>query len=280
MAIEKGKSGEVIPEEVQKKILVELMDLIMERCEKLSIKCMLIWGTLLGAVRHHGFIPWDDDIDVMMKRDEYEVFKESILNEPLADNVRFTDHDYPISKFNPNRVGKIGRSDTVIHYEGYGKKYENILAVDVFAMDIVPSIDDGYYDFVKECHETVDEINRIIYIPSKDKGFLHRMISSILKKIRYAKNYKRLQKKRTEQALRFKGMNTGFVGFPDNFDGGGVILPAEAVRDVTKLSFEGKEYYVPIGYDEILRITYGDYMQLPPEEQRKSRHDYKDTLWR
>lgn len=278
--IPKGKSGEDIPEELQKKILLEILDLIMERCDKLGLKCMLTWGTLLGAARHKGFIPWDDDVDVMMTRDEYEIFKGDVLKKPLADNVVFTDPDHPISRFNPYRVGKIGRSDTVIHYDGYGREFELILSIDVFPLDIVPPPEKEFWEYANESAAIVQEINRIIYLPNKDKGAVHYALSLLRKKFSYYKDYKRLLKKRGEIALRFKGKDTGYVGTPDNFDGIGVPFPSGVVADVVKLEFEGKMYNAPVGYDTLLRLTYGDYMQLPPVEQRVSRHDYADTRWR
>ena len=280
MLTEKGRSGEDIPEELQKKMLLEVLDLIMERCEKLGLKCMLTWGTLLGAVRHKGFIPWDDDIDVMMTRDEYEILKEDVLKKPLADNVVFTDPDHPVSRFNQNRAGKIGRSDTVIHHPAFGRKYELILAIDVFPLDIVPPPGNGFREYADENAAIVQEINRIIYLPNKDKGAIHYALSLLRKKLSFYKDYKRLQKKREEIALRYRGKDTGYVGTPDNFDGIGVPFPSSVVADIVKLPFEGKMYNAPVGYDELLRITYGDYMQFPPVEQRVSRHDYSDTRWR
>ena len=278
--IQKGRSGEDIPEELQKKMLLEVLDLIMERCDKLGLKCMLTWGTLLGAVRHKGFIPWDDDIDVMMTRDEYEILKNDVLKKPLEDNVIFTDPYHPISRFNPYRVGKIGRSDTVIHYPGYGKEFELILAIDVFPLDHVLPPDEGFWDNANENVALVQEINKIIYLPDKAKGPVHYVLSLLKKRFKYYLKYKSLLKKREEIALRYKEKDTGFVGTPENFDGIGIPFPVSDIAEVIKMEFEGRMINVPIGYDDLLRRTYGDYMKLPPVEQQVSWHHYSDTRWR
>ena len=282
MSIKRGESGEAISEEIQKEMLIEMLDAIMERCEEKGWKCMLTWGTLLGAVRHHGFIPWDDDIDVMMSREDYEAFRKDVLEHPLAENSIFIDPDHPVSDFLPYMAGKIGRSDTVIHYPGYGKKFELIVSIDIFPMDNVPDDDEILNAYFNESREVVQAINRIIYLPAKSLNPIHYVISYLRKFIWKKLFYKKLINDRKELAVRYRNAKTNRIGFPANFDGGcpSTCIRKECIKDVIKLPFNGKEYNVPVGYDEILRNTYGDYMQLPPEDKRVSWHDYSEVLWR
>ena len=275
--------GLTITDEEQKSILLSILESIDARCKKKKYTYWLFWGTLLGVIRHKGMIPWDDDIDIAMPRKDYEAFKADILNNPLAENIVFVDREHPVKGFYPNSFGKIGRSDTVIKYPGYGNEYETIVSIDVFPMDGIPEDLIERNNLADRLDEMTDGINRCVFMPNREERSAVRYALALLRRrLRLIFLYKkRLKEKNSIIESFYKFNESAYCGFPSNINvrGRRLVFRKEWFKTVY-MEFEGGMWPVPAGYDDILEIVFPDYMKLPPEEERVSHHDYSSVEWR
>ncbi len=274
--------GEKISSDTQKRIIMELLDLFTDYCETEGYRYFLCWGTLIGAVRHKGFIPWDDDIDVGMPRSDYEKFKQDMLNKPIADNVHFVDFEHPVSSFYPYHFAKLCRSDTVETLSTLGKDFELELGIDIWPYDGFPSDEKEKEAYDIENDALSLDIDRCIYMPDKKgkSGFVYSLYL-LRRRLRLLFKYKGLMRKREKLLLRYDFDSSEICGNPANL---GHNAKKRGFRrelyETMKVPFEGRLCRIPIGYDEMLKGLYGDqYMLIPPEEGRWA-HDYDDVVWR
>lgn len=261
-------------DELKKKQL-EILDVVMKFCNENGIKCWLNGGTLLGAVRHKGYIPWDDDIDLGMLRPDYDRF----MNEFNGWNPRYEFRSIENDPEFEFAFGKVFDNETVLH-EPFGDLTDLAVNVDIFPMDNAPDDEKKVQDIYKENHSCNVAVNIL------RKGIFGPVPGSITRRI-CIRGYRLLWmaahlfpsksarfsylKKIAENSKRYANENTEKVG---NFFGGQrVACRREILSNLTELEFEGKMYKAPVGYDEWLTLLYGDYMTPPPPEKRTSGHD-------
>lgn len=261
----------------KQRVALNVLIFFKEFCESHNIRFFLAYGTLLGAVRHNGFIPWDDDVDVMLLRDDYYKFIKVWSNEahPFYKFVSMdTNKDYfaPLAKMYDNRtllVQEYGQ----IEKEKYG------IYIDIYVIDKLP---DNYSD-AATLYSKSQKIR-------KQWGMAVRKFSapsrSFVKKIcripymaickLYGTHY--FMRKYNQLAQSYKNLETHHLGIiiygegisKEYFSTSMFIHPA-------KVSFEGTEFLAPTDVDKYLTQMYGDYMKLPPVEERKV-HPNK-TYW-
>lgn len=247
---------------IQLEILVEF-DRI---CTKYNINYSIDGGTLLGAVRHKGFIPWDDDIDIIMMRDEYERFfnicKKELDEERFFLQEHRTDPCY--------RVGytRIRRKNTVYVRAGQEKmKHKTGVLIDIFVLDNAPST-----FLVKYLHRALCFCFRKILWSATGrivtKNILIRAVYAIISLIpakfsfwgfnALAKHYNKKQTKLVKHyAMTYP--NPKINGFG---------TPADLMNEFTRVEFEGHMFMAVADYHRYLTLLYGDYMVLPPPEKR------------
>ena len=250
-----------------KLIQIGILDYVSEFCDNNNIKYWIDSGTLLGAIRHKGYIPWDDDIDIGMLREDYEKFIK-IFNK---NNSHYKLYCNELDKKCPYALGKVMDIDTVL-YEPNEDGVKIAINIDIFVYDNAP-------ETLEETNKLYDLRDRYNYLRMyqnfsymKYDFFRNiyikilRFILSFLPKGYFAKKMIELSKKNVSN-------NTGKVG---NFLGCTRIHSNKsALAEITKVEFEGKKYNAPKGYDEWLTDFYGDYMKLPPEEKRVGHHYFK-----
>lgn len=247
----------------------DILEIIGKFCQKHQIKYSLYAGTLLGAVRHGGFIPWDDDVDVFMERNEYNRFLELWEKE----NVQ----GYCLQGTNkPNYSGlshsKIRKDGTILaSFEEMKADGHHGIWVDIFPFDKVPT------DKKKRKKFLFKAKLRMVYtrgVPFTKGGFLLKLISKILL-IPSRKRQLKIRNKLERQIIDgYKDLTSGYeymsLASAENFK---TFYPAEVIEKISAISFENKSYSAVEDYDKMLSIQYGDYTKLPPEEQRICKHN-------
>lgn len=253
-------------EELRKVQMVQL-ELLLEVdriCKKCDIHYNIIAGTLLGAIRHDGYIPWDDDADVALLRDEYEKFRTACETE--LDTTRFYFQDHRNTSGYRWGYGKLRRKDTRFLRENQEHMpYEQGIFIDVFPLDAVP---DNYLlrslkNFECFCIRKVlwSEVGKIA-----DKSAVKRAWFYLLSKIPdkwvfgYYENVINKVHKLDSQWVRI-------LMFPTPNKEWGYLR--KWYENSTDIVFEGITFQGIAEYDEYLSFKFGNYMELPPEEKRK-----------
>lgn len=253
-----------------KQLQIEILNVVHEFCVENNINYFLDCGTLIGAIRHKGYIPWDDDIDVGMLRVEYEKFVR-LFNTNVR-NKRYKLLCVEIDDTYSYAFGKVIDTETVLYEpDKQGKK----IAVNV---DVFP-YDNASNDNTKvKLHYKKRDFWRALNIAHSqrndvEKGFLRALAFNTLHllTIPFSKNY--FARKMSNNAQRYNHSETGRVG---NFTGYTVMIcDKDVFSSYIDWEFERKKYKIPIGYDKWLKASYGDYMRIPPPEKRQSTHHFE-----
>ena len=245
----------------------EILDEIHRVCTENGLRYSLAYGTLLGAVRHQGFIPWDDDIDIMMPREDYDRLREiwSTKAKPgfiLEDETMFDDY--------VNNFAKVRKDHTTfLQFEGERtSKYHTGFYVDVFPGDrVAPKVIRRkiQYGAFALC---------LLYNRSYSSGAsgMKGLTEKILLKVVPQKYHNRLSNYIGRFSRRWNNNQHAQIVFPNDPTSIVRYYPCDLFEGLVKLPFQGKEYNVFKDYDDILRLRYGDYMQMPPMEERVWRH--------
>lgn len=256
---------------------LEALRTIISVCEKCNIEYFLIAGSVLGAIRHDGFIPWDDDIDIGMTRDNYRRFlKEApaLLPEKYYLQTPYND------KNNPYFYSKLRINGTkVVEYCNRKIDMHHGVYVDIFPLDEVP--DDEQLN--KAQHEKVQKLIRLfslrqvpdisdkpITIPDKLKGIFRRLLYYVARIIPYGYLIDKLEKEFT----KYNGTeqkNFACLNYPKRETN--YVLKTD-LYPLTNHIFDGLMVKIPYNYDTYLKTHYKDYMKLPPEDQRFGHKPY------
>lgn len=240
-------------------VLLEMLTQIDEICKRHSINYSLSSGTLLGAVRHKGFIPWDDDLDLMFLRNEYEKFL-NIPKEEFAHYGLTLQKEY--DKVWPLTFSKVRKDNTT-----YIEKGPDIIPgahlgvyIDIFPVD-------NLYDDDFLAHLQWDVFHLLVAKTLGARGYktnlLNKKIALFVSK--HLPTAPMLSFVKAEKESQSKGVHI-FLGA--SVDREKSIYPREMFEEYTNIEFEGKNFPVIKDYKKYLEITYGNYMELPPEKDR------------
>ena len=244
------------------KLQLEILDTVDGICKKNNIKYFLSGGTLLGAIRHKGFIPWDDDIDLWMTRKNYDKFYK-LIKTVLPKEYFAMDYYYDINC--PISILKIEKKGTrYIEEEFKNIPIEQGIYIDIFPLD---NIWEPLYKLQTAIFIKMQAI-RDFKLKGVDGGE-----HQALKKVLYAAIPLKLCRFITERTMRF--FNIFPTGKLNQLCHRGRLWPkftAQEVDDLIETEFCGKEYPIPRNYDSILKRCYGDYMKLPDIEKQQPTH--------
>lgn len=252
-----------------KKIQIQILDVVDTYCRNNKVNYWIDTGTLLGAVRHKGYIPWDDDIDLGMLRKDYEVFVEKFnkSNNRYKCCTMENTYDFPFA------FAKVMDTETVLYEPNKEEGIKLSINIDIFVYDNAPDDVEQLKAMYDDRDKNINWYRRRI-LPkwtsgSKIKKIIRYIFCLLLKIVPRHFFVNKINK----NIKQYDETDTGYVG---NFTSDSKILCSkEAFDSFIDIEFEGKKYKAPIGYDKWLRAFYGDYMQLPPVEKRVSRHSFE-----
>jgi len=267
--VEQNNTEIILSDQELRKLQLDLLEMLIEVdriCRKYQIAYSLDGGSLLGAVRHGGFIPWDDDVDVIMRRKEYQRFYKACKRE--LDQKRFTLQEYRTDKNYRWGYAKLRRKGT--EFVRLGQEHMQStrgIFLDIFVVDNVP---DGY--ILRRLHYMACYvIRKLLY---SELGM--KEASSGLKRKWFGCLYRVVPRDtifswRNRIAGRCNRKRTTLVShmtYP--YPHGKYGMPAECFDEMMDMQFEGYSFRVFKEYDNYLRELYGDYRKLPPKEERKA----------
>ena len=248
-----------------------IMEYIHETCQKIGVKYFLAYGSLIGAVRHKGFIPWDDDMDICMLREDYEKLQDYLIANPderyevmsYKNNLNYV---YPFMKVQDNHTYLLEEDVRIDSNMGI---YVDIFPVDGYENDA--NFKNKMTKLIKKRQLSCYTFKGI----TNTKSVLNSLIRYISVIIFYFTNTNKYVAQIEELAKSRKVSDYEEVDYLIYKDMNKPVWRREWLEQVTTGTFEGKKFTIPKKYHEILTSDYGDYMQLPPVEQRVSHHDFK-----
>ena len=251
-------------------VLFDMLKQVDSICHAERLRYFLSGGTLLGAIRHKGFMPWDDDIDLMMPRPYYEIFlKRAEKRLPkryiLAFPDRTKDYSQPWIRIFDTRVA--------VDDSGMQRTLTRSLFVDIFPIDGLPSnrtLSNLCFKRVRAWDILLKCARRKALYPDERLKWLKKPMMA-LTRVRplpkYAVSLNKSARRCSFERAHYAGvLATTHYGSRER-------MPVEVFRGSVQVPFEGGFFPAPIGYDTYLSRLYGDYMQLPPEEKRVSQHN-------
>ena len=259
-------------------IELDLLIYLKNICDEHNLKYYLAYGTLIGAVRHQGFIPWDDDVDVMMPQEDYDKLVKIMRDKPhpyyqLVSTATYPNFTAPLPKIIDTR--------TVLeqHYD-FVERVQLGVYIDIFILN-------GLTDDIETAKVLRKESLKLyrrwlradstLFPPGKSKlyGLARRVRNLPYKLYGITRSVKKLEKNNKKYSF-YQSKFTAVLneGIPKGESPDKSIMPMEWFGKGTELLFEGTKFRAPENYDIILRNIYGDYMKLPPENERKSEHSY------
>ena len=246
-------------------VQLEMLDYVDKFCSENELKYSIAYGTILGAVRHGGFIPWDDDLDICMPREDYEKFISlwKDTDKYLLQNHN-TDLDFTQS------FTKIRKKGTAFVQKGdIGADYHKGIFIDIFPFDKVPD---------NAIRKKIQSLNVLFYnlytrgYASKKNGTIVRLVSQFILWITPRKNYYKKSKQYLSKICKYnddKKLKYVYVSVTNTMN---MYYDNDIFDNMQRIQFENLSVNVMNKYRDFLKIRYGDYMKLPPESEQTWYH--------
>lgn len=253
------------------KVSLNLAKYFSDFCEKNGLLCYLCGGGAIGSIRHQGFIPWDDDLDFFMPRKDYE--KLMILWQKQE-----TEEKYVLLRASKNYNDRNSFTTLRAKDSTFIKTYQADLdishgiQIDIFPLDVAPT---------KNLQRKIQKFWAMVYaiycsqqIPQNHGKFFAGVGKTLLNLAPTQVNKYHIWKFAERQMTKYNSQQTGFVTelcVGPRYMGN--VYPEKDFSSAKKVSFEDTELPIPIGFDNYLSTVFGEYMQLPPENQRVAHHE-------
>lgn len=257
-----------IPDEKMRelhKCTQEILDVLVNICNTNGIKYYLMYGTLLGAVRHNGPIPWDDDLDVCMPREDFEKFKRIMLSR--ADDEKYYIHCFENDSGSPRATAKLRKRGTICltRFDADIKAKFSGVWIDIFPLD-----DSGGTSLLRMrlLGWAITYMKMLLNtkaLQTKNMKSRRKLIRILLSPISLKQMHGMIEK-----LMEFENKKgyTYYVSYGSRYNYKTETMPKKWYGDPVKLLYSGKYYDAPCEWDKILKHLYGDYWQLPPESER------------
>lgn len=266
----------VTPEEMRE-CQLRMLNIFADFCEEHNLRYSLGGGTLLGAVRHKGFIPWDDDIDVMMPRPDYEYFLKNFDGKETNTKLSYYLHD-------ENHINLFAQLYD-LRTTTLGKSFQEGVYIDIFPIDFFSDLEK-----VNEMWSWLDNLSMYNFriMRNASKSIITRIRCRVLWELHLLKHHRFcLWRYKHENLYRIVMVLCTSSNIATSQYGGAVfgsygekeIMSSMTFLEYIDLSFEGREYKCIKDYEAYLTLHYGDYMSLPPVEKRIAPHRIP-SFWR
>lgn len=256
--------------DIQKKIL-EIFKIVAQLCDENNIHYFAIGGSCIGAVRHNGFIPWDDDIDIAIPIEEFDNFLK-IMEKKLPNNLKIRSASR-VKHFSNMFVKIIDINTTFIEQEEYEfiDAYKGVF-VDIMPISGIPEnkLKQRYFSLKLRI---LSFFNYLIRYPRKNmQNNLKKILWDLAFFIRKNVSYKYFSDKYYEVLKNYPFYTSKYIGYVWVKLEENLIFEQEYFKERIKIPFEDIEMFCPKGWHEYLTKQFGDYMKLPPIEDQKSLH--------
>lgn len=269
-----------VTEAEYKKQILLLLDRIHSVCVKNNIRYTIGFGSLIGAIRHKGFIPWDDDIDICMPREDYHKFVSAFT----SSDGRYYVLDSNTSFNYYNNFSRACDGAMTLKLKGVLNIERLGAFIDIFFLDRWPETDNEREDYRREIARAFRNVKFALPLSAYTKLGLRGIIKALLSidKIIYNGFFVGLKNRklqRDEVLVKYANTNTGWRNVSFEYPRIRGLLYQWFVREENLdkrvlVQFENIKVYAPENYDELLCKCYGDYMKLPPESKQKTHHHF------
>lgn len=257
-----------------KQIQLDILEVIDNFCVQNGIRYSLACGSMLGAIRHKGYIPWDDDIDIYIPRDDYkrfiQIFPEELGHIKVASLEREPKWNRAYAQAYDSRTIMNEYAHTPLKVGVY---------IDIYPIDNVPDSDDAWLRYNK-IRRFLIRIQEIKYIPIHWNRTIQKNLVLIIGKIMLLPFSSRIIAKSINHfAQRYNGM-----GYGRSFECVQGMLQkrpfqSSLMTDFIRIQFENQHFTIMKDYDAYLTNAYGNYMKLPPKEKQISHHQF-EAYWK
>ena len=267
--------NEIELDEIHNKTL-ELLDKLIEICDEIDINYYLAYGSLIGAMRHKGFIPWDDDLDVVMLREDYSLFldycKENsnkLYPYRLLCREHTEHYPYNIARLNDMRYKAV--------YDNV-QNYDSGLFIDIYPLDGAGNMSFSEIDRLDKKRSYLMKMILWSIDDHYEKSKHNSVIRSFIKI--FARRYAKIRGSKyfldkMESFKKLYSMKDSKYVAEMTWDPSTILFEKKWFDGYSIVEFEGKKIKAPNDVDSFLKQCYGDYMCLPPLEERKPSHCYK-----
>lgn len=242
--------------EEQRQLQLEILNEVDDCCKKYNIRYSLAFGTLLGAIRHKGYIPWDDDLDIMMPYEDMIRLRDNLASR----NIFFHDVDTDTTYGNP--FGNICSNRT---YRVIGRSKDRGLGIDVYPIVKLPA--DEYLEEIFFLKAQKLQKRRSQWLKTRLFMLKHFSCTPVL-------GYKNVMRAYRDHLVSYNMSDSKryYIIASPLSSRNAMTYDSDLFEKIIEVEFEGNFYKAIADYDYFLRKTYGDYMELPPEEKRHPIH--------